>query len=77
MNRRLARLPWCPGWELNAQEGLTPRNLLILRNTKTEKNHKNTQVRYTAGTRFYGSLVDGSQLFQLARFFRSLEKMSV
>jgi hypothetical protein len=26
-------------------------NLLILRNSKTEKNHKNAEVRYTAGTR--------------------------
>src|SRR5260370_19430408 len=26
-------------------------NLLILGNSKTEKNHKNAEVRYTAGTR--------------------------
>jgi hypothetical protein len=26
-------------------------NLLVLRNSKTEKNHKNAEVRYTAGTR--------------------------
>jgi hypothetical protein len=31
--------------------GLTPRNFLILRKAKTEKNHKSTEVRYMAGTR--------------------------
>src|SRR6266704_572743 len=42
---------WCPAWESNSQRGLTSRNSLILRKTKTEKNDKNTEVRYMAGTR--------------------------
>src|SRR5713226_6232741 len=42
---------WCPGWESNPSGGLILRKLLIPRNNKMEKNHKNTEVRYTAGTR--------------------------
>src|SRR6266436_2995667 len=42
---------WCPGWESNPSGGLILRKLLILRNSKMEKNHKNAEVRYTAGTR--------------------------
>ncbi len=41
----------CPGWESNPSRGLILRKLLILRNNKMEKNHKNAEVRYTAGTR--------------------------
>src|SRR5260370_34342797 len=40
-----------PGWESNPSGGLILRKLLILRNSKMEKNHKNAEVRYTAGTR--------------------------
>src|SRR6266481_6902321 len=32
---------WCPGWESNPSGGLMLRNLLIPRNSITEKNHKN------------------------------------
>src|SRR5712664_658652 len=42
---------WCPGWESNPPRGLILRKLLILQNGKMEKNHKNAEVRYTAGTR--------------------------
>src|SRR5713101_2432648 len=45
------RLPWARGWESNPSGGLILRKLLILRNSKMEKNHKNAEVRYTAGTR--------------------------
>ena len=38
------------GWS-RTPGGLILRNLLILRKSKTEKNHKNAGVRYTAGTR--------------------------
>src|SRR5437763_15923909 len=41
---------WCPGWESDSQQGLIPHKLLILRKTKTEKNDKYTEARYTAGT---------------------------
>jgi hypothetical protein len=41
-----------PGWESNPSGGLILRNLLILRKSKTEKNRKNAEVRYTAGTRY-------------------------
>ena len=37
--------------ESNPSGGLILRNLLILRNSKTEKNHRNAKVGYTAGTR--------------------------
>src|SRR6266446_5457710 len=40
-----------PGWESNPLGGLILRKLLILRNSKMEKNCKNAEVRYTAGTR--------------------------
>ena len=42
---------WCPGWESNLSGGLILRKLLILRNSKMEKNYKNAEARYTAGTR--------------------------
>ena len=42
---------WCPGWESNPSGALILRNLLILRKSKTEKNDKNAEVRYTTGTR--------------------------
>src|SRR5690349_22645276 len=31
---------WCPGWESNPSGGLILRKLLILRNSKMEKNYK-------------------------------------
>ena len=40
-----------PGWESNPSGGLILRKLLIPRNNKMEKNHKNAEVRYTTGTR--------------------------
>src|SRR5439155_9929066 len=40
-----------PGLDSNPSGGLMLRKLLILRNSKMEKNHKNAEVRYTAGTR--------------------------
>jgi len=52
----------CDTFEASTQTGArsrTPRgidttslNLLILRKSKTEKNRKNAEVRYTAGTRY-------------------------
>jgi hypothetical protein len=40
-----------PGVGVEPLGGLILRKLLILRNSKMEKNHKNAEVRYTAGTR--------------------------
>jgi hypothetical protein len=39
------------GWSRTPRGGLILRKLLIPRNSKLEKNHKNAEVRYTSGTR--------------------------
>ena len=40
-----------PGLDSNPSGGLILRNLLIPQKSKTERNHENAEVRYTAGTR--------------------------
>src|SRR6267154_3703691 len=40
-----------PGVGVEPLGGIDSTKLLILRNSKMERNHKNAEVRYTAGTR--------------------------
>jgi hypothetical protein len=63
-----------PGVGVEPSRGLILRKLLILRNSKREKNHKNAEVRYTAGKRHTPTLHDPLLLPRTAKLRSSFTR---